>query len=222
MTALESSERPSRLATSIEVASVVISVLVALWVVVPLSPGSRTLAVVPALLALAQIFYSHYLRRETAGDLGLTLHNVDSALKLISLPTLAAAATLYWIGSRAGSVRFDDAGLLWKLLTLPFWGFLQQYILQAFIYRRIRTLFSNATLPVLISAALFALVHLPNPSLSLMTFVGALVWTSVYERAPNLYVLGLSHGVISLIAMLTLPTSMLPSFGVGYKYLNYL
>ncbi|MEP7273096.1 MAG: CPBP family intramembrane glutamic endopeptidase [Acidobacteriota bacterium] len=209
-----------RLATLLEVLSVVMSVVVVLWVVVPLAPGSRTLMCVPAVLALSLIVYSHYVRRETLEDLGLTGTHLRSALGLVVLPTLLAAGVLFAIGTRSTSIRIDS-GLLLKVVTLPLWGLFQQYILQAFIYRRVRTLFESPAWSVLTTAALFAAVHLPNPLLTALTFVGALVWTMVYERAPNLYVLGVSHGLISLVAMTTLPAWVLPSLSVGYKYLYY-
>jgi len=43
----------------------------------------------------------------------------------------------------------------------------------------------------------------------------------VYERAPNLFALGLSHGLMSDLAMSSLPPWLLHSMSVGYKHFIY-
>ena len=206
-----------QLVTILEVVSVVLSVLIATWVVVPLSPGQRVTLFFPALFALLLIIYSHRVRGESARELGLTGTEFWRAARLIFLPTVVAVLILMFIGLRAGRLTLDNT-LWFRLATLPLWGLFQQYVLQAFIYRRVREVTSKGFVPVLVTAALFSVVHLPNPMLTGLTFVGALVWTSIYERAPNLYALGLSHGIVSLLVMTTLPGGLIPSFSVGYKY----
>ncbi len=214
----EKRELPS-LVTIVEVATVVLSILIALWVVVPLMPGSPVIAV-PALLACSLIVYSQYIRGESLEELGLTRTNFGRAGGLLWLPTLLASLVLFGIGWRSSTLRIDGSFLL-KLTTLPIWGLIQQYILQAFIYRRMRAVLGQRAVAGIIAAGLFALVHLPNPMLTILTFAGALVWIAIYERAPNLYALGLSHGIVSLVVMITVPHWMLPSLSVGYKYLFY-
>lgn len=54
-----------------------------------------------------------------------------------------------------------------------------------------------------------------------LTFVGGLIWSSVYERAPNLFAIALSHAAISLMLMTSLPPWLLPSMSVGYKHFLY-
>ncbi len=206
-----------QLVTILEVASVVLTVLIATWVVVPLSPGQRPILIIPALFAMSLIVHSQRIRGESARELGLTGAEFWPAVRLIFWPTVVAAMFLVFVGMRADRLTFDST-LWWKLTTLPLWGLFQQYVLQGFIYRRVREVTGKGFLPVLLTAALFSIVHLPNPLLTALTFIGGLVWTSVYERAPNLYALGLSHGIVSLLVMTTLPGSLIPSFSVGYKY----
>jgi membrane protease YdiL (CAAX protease family) len=107
-----------------------------------------------------------------------------------------------------------------KLVTLPLWGLVQQYVLQGFIYRRVREVAGRGLPAVVVTASLFGIVHLPNLTLSVLALAGGLVWTWVYERAPNLFALGISHGLMSLLVITNLPVWMLPSLAVGYKYFH--
>ena len=209
-----------RTVTMLEVASVVLSVLVAVWVVVPLYPGNRFLIALAALGGVGLMIHSHRVRGETRGDLGFTSAHFWRAAKLVIGPTVSAAAILIALGYWSGGLHLDDH-FGRKLFFLPLWGVIQQYILQGFIYRRLRTVIANRSLTMIFAAGLFAFVHLPNPALTIMTFVGGVIWTWVYERAPNLYAIGLSHGILSLTAMSTLPPWLLESLSVGYKHFLY-
>jgi len=89
-----------------------------------------------------------------------------------------------------------------------------------FIYRRLRQfLHSNQT--ILMTAGLFALVHVPNYPLMLLTFLGGLIWSFVYERAPNLFASAISHVLLSATVLVAVPEWILPSMTVGYRYLLY-
>ena len=206
-----------RIATITEIASVVLSVMIAVWIVVPLAPGRRWLFAIPALSAFALIVYSLRIRGESLESIGLGASHFVESLRLITIPTAIAVGLLLLIGWSNSSIRFDG-NLPFKLVSLPLWGLLQQFILQSFIYRRIRMITRSRALALICASALFALVHLPNPTLTVLTFIGAIVWSSVFERAPNIYPLAVSHALASLTVMSTLPTSMLRSLSVGYKY----
>ena len=84
-------------------------------------------------------------------------------------------------------------------LWLPLWGLMQQYVLQGFINRRAQMALGRGWPSVLLVAFVFALLHLPNPWLAFATFAGGLVWAYVYQRAPNLLALALSHALMSML-----------------------
>lgn len=208
--------------TLLEIASVISSVLLIAWVLNPLQLPQRWPEAIPAVLALLLMMYSHRLHGETPAVLGFTTRHFGRAAKLLCLPMLLTSALLIGIGYGAGSLNFGPR--FWLSLTvLPLWGLTQQYILQGFIYRRLKLILGEAktTLAIVLAALLFALVHAPNLPLMFLTLVGGLVWTWVYARAPNLLALGLSHAMMSALAMSSLPAWFLQSMSIGYKHLIY-
>ncbi len=220
-----------RAVTGLEVASVVVSVLITVWAIIPMQIEQRWIVAVPGLLGLALMINSHRVRRESLCDLGFTSRYFLRAVGLLILPTLLACLAVAAIGFLANS--FHRNTHFWStLFFLPVWGIFQQYILQGFIYRRMRLLMvdENAQLKIrkrrinmaiIATALIFAFVHLPNPTLTLLTFVGGLIWTWIYERAPNLFALGLSHALMSLMLITSLPPWLLESMSVGYKHFLY-
>ncbi len=215
----------------LEVVSVLASVFLTTWVMIPLQPEPRWLIAAPGLFAVGLIVNSQRARGERLHDLGLTGRNFGKALRLIALPTLAAAAVIVTLGYITNS--FHRTSHFWtNMLFLPVWAITQQYVLQAFIYRRIRGLLVAESAPlneqrrqvrwaILATAVLFSLAHLPNLMLMVLTLIGGLIWSWVYERAPNLLALGLSHATLSFLLMTSAPDWLLPSLSVGYKHFLY-
>jgi membrane protease YdiL (CAAX protease family) len=211
-----------RFVTSLEIGSVVGSVLLTAWVLTPLQLHQRWLEALPGVCALLLMLHSHRLHGEMPAQLGFTTKHFMRAVKLLIGPMLLVTALLIGIGWFAHSLHFGQRFWL-SLLVLPFWGLTQQYILQGFIYRRMKLILGaeKNALTIFLAALLFALVHAPNGPLMLLTLIGGLVWTWVYTRAPNLLALGLSHALMSAIAMSSLPAWFLQSMSIGYKYLIY-
>jgi len=209
-----------RVVTALEVASVLVSLLITVWVVVPLQPDHRWLAGVPVLLALALMTHSHRLRGETPAELGFTTAHFGRALRLLALPALLSATVILGVGYLTDSFH-ASSHFLTTVLFLPCWGIFQQYVLQGFIYRRLKLVLAGERAAIFAAAAIFGLAHAPNLPLMGLTFAAGLVWSWVYERAPNLFALGLSHGLMSLLVMTSLPPWAVESLSVGYKYFLY-
>jgi uncharacterized protein len=175
------------------------------------------------LLAIALMIHSHRVCGELPAELGFTTRHFGRAVTLLLAPTLLACATFGLIGYLNQSFHRTTHFQV-NLLVVPVWALIQQYVLQAFMYRRLRHVLgaeTPASRAVLAAAAIFALVHAPNLTLMGLTFLGALAWSWVYERAPNLFALALSHAAISLMLMTSLPPWLLQSMSVGYKHFLY-
>jgi membrane protease YdiL (CAAX protease family) len=201
-----------------EIISVVLSILLVEWALAPFAASAWLLGG-PPLLAFLLMLYSHRCRGETAQTLGFGGRFFDRALLLLAGPTLLAIAALIFLSYLTHSLHLPDR--FWaRLSLLPGWALLQQYTMLGFTYRRLRQ-FLHANQSIMITAGLFALVHAPNYSLMILTFLGGLIWTFVYERAPNLFASAISHVLLSATVLVAVPEWILPSMTVGYRYLLY-
>ena len=205
-----------------EIVAASASALVAEWVVYALAGGGALALMFPVVTAVAFMLLSHRARRESARDVGLRLDNFGAAARLLLPPMLAVSAALVGVGWYAGTLDFGRWEGGQSLLGVPvlslLWGPLQQYALQGFINRRAQILFGRGNLSVLLTGLLFALFHLPNPWLTLATLVAGLFWAWVYQRAPNLLAVGVSHALMTWVLISCVPPAALQNLRVGYKF----
>lgn len=205
-----------------EIASVASSILIAEWIVSAAMGRSRLVVAIPIVLAFILMIGSHRLRGESLRDVGFRFDNFLSSVKLLLLPMFLAAIICLLVGWWFGEVNFWR----WHVgrpiavqLVLGFgWGLLQQYVLQGFINRRAQIIWGPGWLSVLLVATIFGGLHLPNPWLALVTFVGGAIWATVYQKAPNLFALAVSHSLMTWVLVSTLPASALNHLRIGFKY----
>ena len=220
-----------RLVTLLEILSILGSVLLVVWGIAPLMPQIRWPMAPPAIGAFLLIAYSIHLRGESLRELGFSRRYFRKACKYLALPTGAACFILLLVGYLTHSFR-RSTHFETNLIVVPIWGVAQQFVLQGIIYRRLRQVLlpassddansqKHSNVAIFLTACAFGFVHLPNPALTMLTFIATLLWSWVYERAPNLWALGLSHGILSLLVMHAIPSWLLQSMSVGYKHFLY-
>ena len=86
------------------------------------------------------------------------------------------------------------------LLLYPLYGIVQQFALQILITKNLRGVVKTLLIRVLLAASLFSAVHFPNYRLMLLTFLAGLMFTWIYNRHPNIWAVGISHGLLGAFA----------------------
>jgi membrane protease YdiL (CAAX protease family) len=206
-----------------EIASIVSSMFIAEWIAASVAGGSRFVVAIPITLAFAFMIVSHRLRNETLRDLGFRFDNFQRAGLLLLLPMVVVAVLCLtlgrWFGGQTNFQAWHAGTPVIVQLALGFgWGLAQQYVLQGFINRRAQLVLGRGWLSVLLVAAVFSALHLPNVWLAVATFTGGVVWAAVYQRAPNLFALAVSHSLMTWVIVATLPASALHHLRIGFKY----
>ena len=175
-----------------------------------------------AALYVAIGVWSHWKAKETPRDIGIRFDNIGPAL----LYGLMLMAPIMIVGTALGA-WLDTAGLpeslapsvvVPKLAVKWVWGTMQQYGLACVFYRRLRDLTGSHASAAIGAAGFFALCHLPNPFLTLVTFVGGMVSCQIYRRTPNLFVLGFLHLVLSTVLRNSLGPDITHGMRVGPGY----
>jgi membrane protease YdiL (CAAX protease family) len=208
-----------------EIISVVSSIVIAEWMFTAVVGLSKLIIAIPVALALALMFFSHHARNESFRDIGFRFDNFLKTARLLALPMVIAAVLCLIIGWRlGGTINFlrwhPNRNLILQLVLGFGWGLIQQYALQGFLNRRAMSAVGKGWPSVLIIAAIFAGLHLPNPTLTIITFAGGVVWGAIYQRAPNLVALAISHSVMTWLVVSTLPPWALHHLRVGLNYFS--
>ncbi|HVI05831.1 MAG TPA: CPBP family intramembrane glutamic endopeptidase, partial [Sphingomicrobium sp.] len=135
---------------------------------------------------------------------------------------LAGAVLCAAIAAIGAGVRAFGAGfpLPWaRSWRYAIWALEQEFILQSIIFLRLESLVGGRR-AVVAAAGLYALAHIPSPVLTILAFLGGLLFSDSFRRWRNLYPLGLIHAALGLTIAATLPDRWLHHMRVGIGYLT--
>jgi membrane protease YdiL (CAAX protease family) len=112
-------------------------------------------------------------------------------------------------------------GFIKRYWGYALWSFAQQLLLQDFFLRRFLSLTPGRKSAALAAATIFSLAHLPNPILTIITFLLGLAACFVFLSYRNLYVLAIAHAILGITIALTVPAPLIRNMRVGLGYLTY-
>ena len=157
-----------------------------------------------ALVAVLAPLFARQVSFRTLGLTGIDVHR--QAILPVGAVTIAGALLLLTMGSAFGLLRMDwDLGP--ALLTYPLWAAAQLAWVLGIAMPRVTRLVGERRAS-LVTALLFAAVHLPNP---LLTIGGGLMmycFARIWRRHPALLVFAVGHGVIGALCNKALVVSM--------------
>ena|SRR5436190_12946326 len=168
----------------------------------------------PAAVVLGVTIWSAW----RSGQWGLSRRALVPASRAAALFTVPAVLVILATGMALGTLH-DRGSLAENLGGLVLWGGAQQFVLQTVVLREAQQLTSSRK-SIVIAAFLFALVHLPNPILTLMTFIGALGWCTIFTRYPNLVPLAGSHAVATLALLYAFDDRLTGRLRIGAAFLR--
>lgn len=205
-----------RVVAALEVALLGSSILTFIWWIQPLDRPALDVGFYVCIVAFA--FASSLAHGDSRARLGIRLDTIGACARRVVVPTILAILVFIVIGRLMGNRTVPD----WSrapagILRYTGWALLQQYALQDVVLLRLKDAGLIRRAPIA-AAVLFALMHLPNLGLMLLTFAGGWVWCRAFDRAPNLLVIGVSHALAALAADQWLPDTLIGGLRVGPGY----
>ncbi len=175
----------------------VVAICVA-YVVFKKTLGGRAMFIIPSIIVLAAYVAYTVVREPSLVDrYGLGAAHLRRATTLVGAvcgPVALATLLIAWF---LGRVRFDGQ-VLTLLMVYPVWGIAQQFLFQSFFHTRLIDL-KLYPFSTVIVGLLFASVHWPSRAFMIAAFLFGVFTAWVFKAAPNIYPLGVAHGVLGTI-----------------------
>ena len=197
--------------TPLEVAIVFILIMAAIWT--PQGPVNAFFSIAAAACVVGFAITGPWKSRE----MGFHRPFAGTPTMLVSGAVLCGI-----IGLTGFLVRSFGVGYVipWnRSWQYAIWALVQEFLLQSIFFLRCEAIFGSRR-AVLVSAALYAIAHLPSPLLTLLSFVGGLLFCEFFRRWRNLYPLGVIHAALGLTIAASLPDKWLHHMRVGIGYLT--
>ena len=165
-------------------------------------PQFTTLVILGVVTLITAIICFH--KQVSLKDLGFRTDNFVSGIKNYFLVTFLLAYSLFVFAEFSG-LTFVNIFSDWHFYgVFILVSFSQEFIFRSYLVNESKKHFKKNRNIAFLNAFLFGLMHtiLPNPDLMfILSFIGGFVWTIVYLKHPNIYLVGISHSIINFFAV---------------------
>ncbi len=173
-------------------------------------------------IAFAWIVSTVLLRRDDRDTLGLGLSGLRGSLWLVGVAfALATVDLLISLWYSALHPLYGPLPVVRHMWGYMIWALMQQFVLQDFFLLRLVRVLPSRRGAVILAATLFAIAHIPNPLLTIVTLLWGLAACVIFLKYRNLYILGLVHGVLGLCIAVSVPNAVHHHMRVGLGYVLY-
>lgn len=160
------------------------------------------------LLSVSCIFIYGIIHHEqwTHEEMGLRLDNFKKALPFYLIYTAIAFILLFLIAWKFQMPDIDS-----KFEIIKSWAFFvpislaQEFAFRSFLMPRLKAVFQNGFMVILINAVLFTLIHIIYPNLGIglpLTFISGFFFAWLYLKYPNFLLVSISHAILNITAIL--------------------
>jgi hypothetical protein len=186
-------------------------VLLFIWVLDPFAPPWLRPLPTVAVLAIS------IARAVKTGQWGVNRAAFLPALRAAAVLTFCAIGVFTLAGMMLETLHARE-NPLGDLAFLLLWGGAQQFVLQTVVLPGAYAKSDERRAP-LWAPTLFGALHLPNPFLSAVTFIGGVFWCRIYTRHPNILPLAFSHALATMAILASFDESVTGRLRVGASYL---
>ena len=187
------------------------TVLIYIWILDPIAPP--WLRQLPTALVVTLAI----ARAVGSGEWGVRPDAFLPAARDAAILTLTAAGVFLIAGMFLETLHARE-NPLGDLAFLLVWGGGQQFVLQTVVLPEAYAKSNRHRAPFL-AATLFGALHLPNPFLTAVTFIGGLFWCRIYMRHPNIMPLAVSHALATMAILVSFDEGVTGRLRVGVSYL---
>lgn len=160
------------------------------------------------------------LHGDTPATLGLSARNLGAATRNALLVGAAFALIFLAVGFFSGRLRIERpaseaARWLWHYFA---WCVFQQFGLQSFLTNRLLEGLKGSRWAPLVSGAIFAAFHLPNPILVPATLLGGWAMSELFRRERNILPLAAAQALLGALISITISPGIHHNLRVGPGY----
>jgi hypothetical protein len=190
-------------------------ILAVIWTPRPLQQYLWLVAVASIAIIIGWSFEGFRAMGMRAGNFLRSLWVVGAALAVSAVSVVIAAHLHTLRHPENARLLIEGYG------AYAIWSGVQQFLLQCFFLSRLLRLMPSPRTAAFTAAGLFALAHVPNPVLFVLTIVWGSLSCLIFLRYRNLYPLAMAHAILGVTIALVVPGYVDHNMRVGLGYLRY-